>query len=41
MKADVNVVIIKELLNHSSLETTQRYIKLFGSEIQDGLSTLN
>ena len=41
VKADVNVVIIKELLNHSSLETTQRYIKLFGSEIQDGLSTLN
>lgn len=43
VKADVNPVIIKELLNHSSLETTQRYIKLFGSEIQqatEGLDTL-
>ena len=43
VKADVNPIIIKELLNHSSLETTQRYIKLFGSEIQEatqGLDTL-
>ena len=42
-KADVNPVIIKELLNHSSLEVTQRYIKLFSDEIQkatDGLDTL-
>lgn len=43
VKADVNPVIIKELLNHSSLEVTNRYIKLFGEEIQkatDGLDTL-
>lgn len=43
VKADVNPVIIKELLGHHSLEVTQRYIRLFSSEIQeatDGLDTL-
>lgn len=43
VKADVNPIIIKELLNHQSLEVTQRYIRLFSSEIQeatDGLDTL-
>lgn len=43
VKADVNPVIIKELLGHQSLEVTQRYIKLFSDEIQkatNGLDTL-
>ena len=43
VKADVNPIIIKELLGHQSLEVTQRYIKLFSDEIQkatDGLDTL-
>lgn len=43
VKADVNPVIIKELLNHSSLQTTQQYIKLFSDDIRkatDGLDTL-
>lgn len=43
VRADVNPVIIKELLGHHSLEVTQRYIKLFSDDIQkatDGLDTL-
>lgn len=43
VKADINPVIIKELLGHHSLEVTQRYIKLFSDDIQkatDGLDTL-
>lgn len=43
VKADVNPVIIKELLGHHSLEVTQRYIKLFSDDIRkatDGLDTL-
>lgn len=43
VKANVNPVIIKELLGHHSLEVTQRYIKLFSDEIQqatEGLDTL-
>ena len=34
VKADVNPVIIKELLDHQSLEVTQRYIKWFSEEVQ-------
>ena len=43
VQADVNPVIIKELLGHHSLEVTQRYIKLFSDDIRkatDGLDTL-
>ncbi len=43
VNADVNPVIIKELLGHHSLEVTQRYIKLFSDDIRkatDGLDTL-
>lgn len=42
-RADVNPVIIKELLGHSSLEVTQRYINLFGEDVRkatDGLDNL-
>ena len=34
VKADVNPVIIKELLDHQSLEVTQRYIKWLSEEVQ-------
>lgn len=43
VNADVNPVIIKELLGHHSLEVTQRYINLFSDDIRkatDGLDTL-
>lgn len=43
VKADVNPVIIKELLGHHSLEVTQRYIKFFSDDIRkatDELDTL-
>ena len=43
VQADVNPVIIKELLGHQSLAVTQRYIKLFSDDIRkatDGLDTL-
>lgn len=41
VKADVNPIIIKELLGHSSLEVTQPYIKLFSDEIQQATQNLD
>jgi site-specific recombinase XerD len=40
LKKDVNLVAIKNLLGHKSIESTQIYLNITGEELEDSINLL-